>query len=105
MVSKIQHFAFLSGHPFITSNIDLHISLIFISSLHEIKYTSCNRHSKQIDFIFRAEENDFEKLQEDFVLKLVDADPPHQYTSLPPPPNLTVPGQDKWFYQDPQVSI
>ncbi|KAL1506342.1 hypothetical protein ABEB36_005725 [Hypothenemus hampei] len=60
----------------------------------------------------KVEENDFDKLQEDFVSKLVvDEDPPKQnqqsaggfdLSNLAPPPNLNVPGQDKWFYQDPQ---
>ncbi|XP_060532401.1 GRB10-interacting GYF protein 2 isoform X2 [Cylas formicarius] len=59
----------------------------------------------------RIEDSEFEKLQEDFVLKLVvDEEPQHppqthasfDLPSLPPPPNLTVAGQDKWFYQDPQ---
>ncbi|XP_066257263.1 GIGYF family protein Gyf [Euwallacea similis] len=60
----------------------------------------------------KAEDNDFEKLQEAFISKLVvDEDPPKQNTqvqpafempNLAPPPNLSVPGQDKWFYQDPQ---
>lgn len=66
---------------------------------------------------FRVEE-DFDKLQEDLVLKLVveeespkgpkfgllgnmddgGVQPPTQ-----PPPNLAPPPQDKWYYQDPQV--
>ncbi|XP_050307829.1 GIGYF family protein Gyf-like isoform X2 [Anthonomus grandis grandis] len=60
----------------------------------------------------KVEENDFEKLQEDFVSKLVVDEEMPKATSqggnnfdmpgLAPPPNLGVPGQDKWFYQDPQ---
>ncbi|KAF7270533.1 GIGYF family protein Gyf isoform X2 [Rhynchophorus ferrugineus] len=60
----------------------------------------------------KVEENELEKLQEDFVLKLVSAEEetlkqgqPHNtfdISNLPPPPNLSVPGQEKWFYQDPQ---
>ncbi|XP_030747208.1 GIGYF family protein CG11148 isoform X2 [Sitophilus oryzae] len=62
----------------------------------------------------KVEDTEFEKLHEDFVLKLVgveeESGPVKQSQShtgfeaanLPPPPNLAVPGQDKWFYQDPQ---
>ncbi|CAG9766953.1 unnamed protein product [Ceutorhynchus assimilis] len=60
----------------------------------------------------KVEENDFEKLQEDFVSKLVVDEEPRkpngqqpnsfEMPGLVPPPNLPVPGQDKWFYQDPQ---
>ncbi|XP_018566007.1 GRB10-interacting GYF protein 2-like, partial [Anoplophora glabripennis] len=59
--------------------------------------------------IQRNDESDFERLQEDFVLKLVvDEEPPKQAPSnfemagLQPPPNLVAPVHDKWFYQDPQ---
>ncbi|ERL93952.1 hypothetical protein D910_11238 [Dendroctonus ponderosae] len=60
----------------------------------------------------KVKENEFEKLQEDFVSKLVvDEEPPKQnsqqqnnidMSNLAPSQNLPVPGQDKWFYQDPQ---
>lgn len=62
--------------------------------------------------IFRNEDSDFERLQEDLVLKLMgDEEPPKptppsfEVASIQPPPNL-IPQviQDKWFYQDPQVS-
>nr|XP_023030042.1 GIGYF family protein CG11148 [Leptinotarsa decemlineata] len=58
----------------------------------------------------RNEDSDFERLQEDFVLKLVvDEELPKpsmnslEMGSIHPPPNLAVPQMpDKWFYQDPQ---
>ncbi|XP_028155710.2 GRB10-interacting GYF protein 2 isoform X2 [Diabrotica virgifera virgifera] len=58
----------------------------------------------------RPDDSEFEKLQEDFVLKLVvDEDVPKQVPSsfeiggIQPPPNLAAPPiLDKWFYQDPQ---
>ncbi|KAJ8976707.1 hypothetical protein NQ317_005925 [Molorchus minor] len=58
----------------------------------------------------RNEESDFERLQEDFVLKLVvDEELPKQTPNnfevggLQPPPNLVAqPIHDRWFYQDPQ---
>ncbi|KAG5888028.1 hypothetical protein JTB14_027823 [Gonioctena quinquepunctata] len=60
--------------------------------------------------IQRHEDSDFERFQEDFVLKLVvDEESPKQtqnnldMSNIKPPPNLTAPPvQDKWFYQDPQ---
>lgn len=63
-------------------------------------------------WIFRNEDSDFERLQEDLVLKLMgDEEPPKPIPStfevggIQPPPNLIPPViQDKWFYQDPQVS-
>ncbi|CAG9864477.1 unnamed protein product [Phyllotreta striolata] len=59
----------------------------------------------------RPDEPDFERLQEEYVLKLVvDEDLPKQVpnnydvTNIQPPPNLatTAPILDKWYYQDPQ---
>lgn len=61
-------------------------------------------------------DEDFERLQEDLVLKLVvdeetapktsssSAAPPQPFevTNVQPPPNLAPPQQDKWYYQDPQ---
>lgn len=60
----------------------------------------------------RNEDSDFERLQEDFVSKLMgDEEAPKpvpnsfDVSGVPPPPNLIppVPMQDRWFYQDPQV--
>lgn len=62
---------------------------------------------------FRVEE-DFDKLQEDLVLKLVVDEETPKYNKLnfdmgnvqtptQPPPNLAPPSQEKWYYQDPQV--
>ncbi|CAH1173798.1 unnamed protein product [Phaedon cochleariae] len=66
----------------------------------------------------RPDDRDFERLQEDFVLKLVvdEEVPKHmqqpqhpqqpignlEVGSIQPPPNLVAPPIDKWFYQDPQ---
>lgn len=61
-------------------------------------------------------EEDFDRLQEDLVKKLVvDEDTPRAAPdgfSLPgvaaatlPPPNLAPPAQDKWYYQDPQGDL
>lgn len=47
---------------------------------------------------------------------VVDEDPPKNNSTnqsqqqfdmsgLAPPPNLPIAGQDKWFYQDPQVTL
>lgn len=46
---------------------------------------------------------------------VVDEDPPKNNSTsqsqqfdlsgLAPPPNLPIAGQDKWFYQDPQVTV
>lgn len=46
---------------------------------------------------------------------VVDEDPPKNNSNnqsqpfdlsgLAPPPNLPIAGQDKWFYQDPQVTV
>lgn len=62
-------------------------------------------------------EEEFERLQEDLVKKLVvDEETPKKMnmenfkmsgtsSSNHPPPNLSQPVQDKWYYQDPQVKI
>ncbi|XP_056635586.1 GRB10-interacting GYF protein 2 isoform X1 [Diorhabda sublineata] len=58
----------------------------------------------------RPDDSDFERLQEDLVLKLVvDEEVPKQIpnnfevSGVQPPPNLAAPTVvDKWFYQDPQ---
>lgn len=63
---------------------------------------------------YRNEDSDFDRLQEDLVLKLMgDEETPKpvpnsfEVSGVPPPPNLIpqVPIQDRWFYQDPQVTI
>lgn len=59
-------------------------------------------------------EEDFDKLQEDLVLKLVVDEETPKYNKLnfdmgnvqtptQPPPNLAPPPEEKWYYQDPQV--
>lgn len=63
---------------------------------------------------FRVEE-DFDRLQEDLVLKIVEEPPkmqqlPTSIANIPlsnvqPPPNLITPLQDKWYYQDPQGDL
>lgn len=63
---------------------------------------------------FSRVEEDFDKLQEDLVLKLVVDEETPKYKKLnfemgnvqaatQPPPNLAPPSQEKWYYQDPQV--
>jgi hypothetical protein len=56
-------------------------------------------------------DEDFDRLQEDLVLKLVvDEETPKtaqtttnfDVTGVQPPPNLVPPSQEKWYYQDPQ---
>ncbi|KAJ3658723.1 hypothetical protein Zmor_010447 [Zophobas morio] len=55
-------------------------------------------------------DEDFDRLQEDLVLKLVVDEETPKSSQTPnfdvggvqPPPNLVPPSQDKWYYQDPQ---
>lgn len=51
---------------------------------------------------FRVEE-DFDKFQEDLVQKLFvdEPQPPPNLAPMPHPPAV----QEKWYYQDPQVSV
>ncbi|RZC32532.1 PERQ amino acid-rich with GYF domain-containing protein 2 [Asbolus verrucosus] len=79
------------------------------------KYKECTVKSSMIHYmmIYQIDkvDEDFDRLQEDLVLKLVvdEETPKTTQTStnfdvagVQPPPNLVPPSQEKWYYQDPQ---
>ncbi|EFA01526.1 hypothetical protein TcasGA2_TC007086 [Tribolium castaneum] len=81
-------------------------------NFEENKFQSCNNAVQdQITPNIDKVDEDFDRLQEDLVLKLVvdEETPKSQQPSanfdvagVQPPPNLAPPSQDKWYYQDPQ---